>query len=226
MARKRVDLCGNRYGRIEVLRYIGNCTYEIRCDCGTVKNASSGNISSGRTLSCGCLRNESRTKHGRSGTAQYKAWHGMVQRCTNKNHAQYSFYGGRGIDVPANWLTYEGFYEGMGERPEGCELDRIDNDLGYSKENCRWVSHKVNCQNTRKTYRWFVNWRVFYSAKDAGDFYGVNENTIKLWCMGGINNGDGKYKNPKKGCGYERLYRLAAEAGVYLPEANRFRKAG
>ena len=86
-----------------------------------------------------------------SETPQYKAWHNMKRRCDNPNHAQYQWYGARGISYDPSWSTYEGFVADMGERPEGKELDRIDNDGNYCKDNCRWVSRSEQMRNTRKT---------------------------------------------------------------------------
>jgi len=73
----------------------------------------------------------------------------MRQRCSDKNGHAYYRYGGRGITVCAKWdNSFILFYEDMGHKPfPKAQIDRIDNDLGYYKENCRWVSNKENCRN-------------------------------------------------------------------------------
>ena len=71
----------------------------------------------------------------------------MKARCSNKKSTHYDRYGGRGITVCARWKRFENFYKDMGERPEGLTLDRIDNNGNYEKSNCRWVTHKENCNN-------------------------------------------------------------------------------
>lgn len=74
----------------------------------------------------------------------------MKQRCLNRNYTHYKYYGGRGITVCEEWLTYDNFLRDMGERPENTELDRIDNNSGYYRENCRWASKTLQSFNKRK----------------------------------------------------------------------------
>lgn len=80
----------------------------------------------------------------------------MKDRCLNPNHKYYSLYGGRGITVATEWLSFEGFYRDMGNMPKAnFSLDRIDNNLGYFKENCRWIPknhQQKNRRNTRAPY--------------------------------------------------------------------------
>lgn len=73
----------------------------------------------------------------------------MIQRCNNIKNQAYKDYGGRGIKVCERWLKFQNFLEDMGERPDGYEIDRIDNDGNYCKENCKWSSSKENCRNKR-----------------------------------------------------------------------------
>lgn len=80
----------------------------------------------------------------------YSVWHHMRARCSNKNHKDYPFYGGRGITVCERWQTFDFFYEDMGEAPDGMELDREDNSRGYEPGNCRWITHLENSHNTRR----------------------------------------------------------------------------
>lgn len=76
----------------------------------------------------------------------------MIDRCTNQNSADFANYQGRGITVCEHWLTFENFFADMGLRPsKKHSIDRIDNDKGYSPENCRWALPVAQCRNTRKT---------------------------------------------------------------------------
>jgi len=81
----------------------------------------------------------------------YKSWEGMKQRCLNPNNPRFDSYGGRGITIEPKWLTFAGFLEDMGERPEGLTLDRIDNNGDYCKANCRWASPAEQQRNTRQS---------------------------------------------------------------------------
>ncbi len=71
----------------------------------------------------------------------------MKKRCDSTSAWSSKYYSGRGITYCPSWGRFENFLADMGECPDGLELDRIDNDKGYFKENCRWVTHKENCNN-------------------------------------------------------------------------------
>jgi hypothetical protein len=90
-----------------------------------------------------------KTTHGMSHSKEYRCWRALKNRCLNPRNAQYKDYGGRGITISKSWLKFENFYSDMGNCPVDCEIDRIDNEKGYSKENCRWTSKKINNRNRR-----------------------------------------------------------------------------
>lgn len=84
----------------------------------------------------------------------YRTWVAMRSRCRNPNDPNYINYGARGIKVCAEWEKFENFYEDMGGLPfYEAQLDRIDNEKGYYKDNCRWLSAKENSRNRRTTKR-------------------------------------------------------------------------
>lgn len=156
MGTLRIFEIGERYGRLEVIerRDTGSQRKILcRCECGTETWVALSNIVNGNTKSCGCYRrertSEEKKTHGKTLTPTYVSWSHMIQRCTDPNHKYYSNYGGRGITIDPRWLTFENFYEDMGERPQGTSLDRENNDLGYFKDNCRWATRTEQANNRR-----------------------------------------------------------------------------
>jgi hypothetical protein len=134
----------------------GNHKYDYyQCACGVEKKFCTTNVRSGHTKSCGCLKKKlaklhSKT-HGLSDSKEYGVWADMIQRCTNPNRKAYKNYGGRGITVCDQWLKFENFIEDMGDAPfDKAELDRRDNNKGYSPDNCRWITRLQNSHNTRR----------------------------------------------------------------------------
>lgn len=90
-------------------------------------------------------------------TPTYQSWQAMKQRCNSTKHVCYQNYGGRGIKVCPRWETYSNFLTDMGERPEGHSIDRIDSDLGYTPENCKWSTRTE--QNRNNTQNRLINFR-------------------------------------------------------------------
>ena len=92
--------------------------------------------------------------HKKSYSKIYRTWIAMVSRCRSPTNGNYINYGARGITVCDRWLSFDNFYEDMGDLPfYYAQIDRIDNDKGYYKENCRWVTCKENSRNRRTTKR-------------------------------------------------------------------------
>lgn len=160
-----IDLTGKRFGRFLVLNRGENRgvqpTWHVRCDCGTEKLVISASLRRGVSRSCGCLKSElardalrqRASIHGMTETRIYRIWSGMIKRCHGINGDPYGCYQGRGITVCDRWRTsFENFYTDMGDHPgDGFSIDRINNDLGYSPENCRWATTEQQMNNTSRS---------------------------------------------------------------------------
>lgn len=152
---------GEKFGRLTVKgptekrNANGSILWQCSCDCGKKHTATAANLIKGVTRSCGCYRAETPTnlrhghKRGDFESKTYRAWVNVKRRCNGKTLASWSDYGGRGITYDPRWENFEAFLEDMGEAPPGTSMDRINNDLGYSKENCRWVDWRQNNNNRR-----------------------------------------------------------------------------
>ena len=177
---KRKDLIGQKFGRLTVVSFCGfynkHTHWNCDCDCGGKAIVTSCNLVRKNTLSCGCIQKERTSqaskKHGLSQHSCYNVWRAMINRCENPKNNGYYRYGGRGINVCERWHKFENFVADMGISAPKKDIDRIDNDQGYSKNNCHWVSRTENSRNTSKTI--MLEWEgKILPLITLGEIYGI-----------------------------------------------------
>ena len=158
MARK-IDITGQRFGRWLVLcengrTKGGEAIWLCRCDCGVEATVVGKSLRSGHSASCGCLKRDVAASHQLYRHRLYDAWRMMLDRCTNPNSKAYPRYGGRGISICERWAHRENglanFIADMDPTyQDGLSLERQNNDLGYSPENCTWATRVAQSRNRR-----------------------------------------------------------------------------
>lgn len=189
MANKLIDLTGQHFGRLTVINRApslnGATRWNCRCDCGVEKVIRASELRSGSTLSCGCYDREmsslKNTKHGKYGTRPYRIWRSMKTRCYNPNHSWYKRYGGRGIAVCNEWRDdFMSFYNWAMSNgyQDDLTIDRIDNDKGYSPDNCRWISVKKQ-QNNRCSNRSITINGITKNVSEWCEYCGLPKSRVK-----------------------------------------------
>lgn len=176
---------GTMYGRLTVIEVLyggGAPRCRVFCPCGTEKTTRLADLRSGRVKSCGCLRNEAVARacatHGNSGTPAYSAWWNMHSRTSDPNNPEWPNYGERGIAVCLEWQDFDVFLSDMGQPPNGMQLERQDNNLGYSKSNCLWVTPTQNSRNKRNNVLVSFNGREVCIA-EAAELTGVSHKALR-----------------------------------------------
>lgn len=158
--RYRINMEGKSFGKWKVLKYShtkdnGQSYWVCECECGTKREVRGLSLRQGVSSDCGCTR-KVKTKyinrsHGGYLDPEYIIFSGMKQRCNNPKNQYYDKYGGRGISLCERWEGedgYKNFIEDMGRKPEGkYSIDRINNDKGYSPDNCRWATDEEQVNN-------------------------------------------------------------------------------
>lgn len=164
MPQQWLDITGKVFGRLEAQERVkgGKRSYwRCLCSCGQTTTTRLDQLLSGHTQSCGCLYREvagkHKFKHGKIKTRLYSKWLTMKFRCSNPNATGFKNYGGRSIAVCKQWRdSFQAFYDWAITHgyEDGLTIHRINNDGGYSPQNCKWATMKEQNQHKRpRTHR-------------------------------------------------------------------------
>lgn len=156
------DMVGSIFGRLQVVDVYrskgGRIKCKCVCSCGSSSEVSASDLRGGKTKSCGCLRKDNMTKHGMCKTRFYSIWSNIINRCKHESSPNYKYYGGRGITVCNEWLTFENFKDDLFESynahvlkhgEKNTTIDRIDVDGNYELGNVTWATMQEQSVNKR-----------------------------------------------------------------------------
>lgn len=182
---QKVEMIGKRFGRLVVLaedkrNRNGVIFYKCFCDCGKEKVINGVSLRSGATKSCGCYNREIISKPNADyKTKLYYIHRGIKRRCSSPGEKAYRNYGGRGIKLCDEWLSFANFKEWAYSNgyKEGLWIERIDNEKGYSPDNCRWATPKEQ-GNNKRTNVLITIVGVTKTASEWADYSGIKVATI------------------------------------------------
>lgn len=155
------DITGQRFGKLVALERVFEkgkpIRYLCRCDCGVVKPIPKSELTRKERAyrSCGCNKKTNGVKHGLHGTPAYEKWRQMRARVSKTYEPKNYCY--KHVTICERWNDFANFLEDMGEPPEGLTLERIDNSLGYSRENCKWATWREQMNNKSDTRKYTHN---------------------------------------------------------------------
>lgn len=173
MKSQHIDLTGQRFGRLTVIKRSGQdkwgaATWECQCDCGNSAIARGYHLRKQAISSCGCLMREQTSarmkahhtggnfKHYGTHTRLYQIWANMKTRCFNAKNRAYKWYGAVGITICTEWLKFEGFQKWALQSgyQDNLTIERINPFENYEPANCKWIPKSEQRSNQRRSKQW------------------------------------------------------------------------
>lgn len=179
-----LNLAGQQFGLLTARERVskdahGAWLWWCGCACGRDVVVRGSTLTAGRTSACAsCATSQADITHGGTRTPLYQRWRAMLGRCEDPNNRAWKNYGGRGVEVCAEWHDFAAFRADMGTGfAAHLELDRIDPDGHYEPNNCRWATRVEQQNNRRNNHR--VTWRgETRTVREWALATGIKANTI------------------------------------------------
>ena len=196
---KFIDLTGQKFGRLTVLSRTDNNKHRqvmwlCQCKCGNFIVVRGYRLKDGHTKSCGCLNKEQAIinvskhhSHKLSNTRLYQTWQNIKKRCLNYKDKNYKNYGGRGIEICNEWLNPNNFFKWALNNgySDNLTIDRIDNNKGYTPNNCRWTTLKTQANNKRNnhllTFKGKTKTMIQWADKFKINYYTLSTRLKRNW---------------------------------------------
>jgi hypothetical protein len=201
---KHSDIYGQVFGKLTAISPVGSNKAGLKiwlfsCDCGGQREAVASEVKRARITSCGCLAQSQRKAAGMANSHPYsrtnmyrerKTWENMIARCYVENNKMFRFYGGRGVTVCNRWLdSFANFADDICPRPDGTTLDRIDNRLGYSLDNCRWATPIEQANNKSSNRLITINGET-HTVAEWARIRGIKAANIYTRLANGVSDAD------------------------------------
>lgn len=206
---RKIEMTGLVFGDLTVIRESdftrsGKVYWHCVCKCGREVDICGGNLRSGNSTSCRyCGSHGMKWKHATTKNGEwrrlYVIWIDMKKRTEDITNKEYMNYGGRGISVCDEWTNnFDSFAEWADNNgySDDLTIDRIDNNSGYSPENCRWVDMKTN-QNNKRCCRYVEIDGERMTVKQAAEKYGVPYRRTLYRLTNGMSAKDAIFTKPR-----------------------------
>ena len=201
----RTRYIGKSFGYLQVInayreRHSGkvNIMLVCRCVCGKEKIYKSSDLINKNITSCGCKTSRKKSAHKKTSHKKeqdkntlriMRIYRGMFSRCYNEKDKDFKNYGARGVDICEEWKSSKTAFQEWSLAngyANNLTIDRIDNNKGYSPENCHWVTIKQQQRNKRNNVKYEVDGRLL-TVPEIAEIINMNVRTLSSRLRSGMN---------------------------------------